>query len=56
MPWPQGTNDGMTQIGIPGLLKGELLKLCSVLPLRHLPGPMLHRKLILKEGDLLSNS
>jgi hypothetical protein len=31
--------------------KAELLELCSTLPLRHLPGLMSHRKLILKEGN-----
>jgi hypothetical protein len=43
----------MAQLRAPGLQKGELLKLLSPLPLRHLSGLTLHRKLTLKEGDLL---
>jgi hypothetical protein len=46
----------MTQLGTSGLQKGELLELLSVLPLRHLPGPTLRHKLILKEGDLLGKA
>jgi hypothetical protein len=56
MPHPWGTDDGMTQLGTSGLQKGELLELLSVLPLRHLPGPTLRHKLILKEGDLLGKA
>jgi hypothetical protein len=51
-PWR--TDDGMIDLGTSGLQKGELLKVCSVLALRHLMGPMLCSKFILKEGDLLS--
>jgi hypothetical protein len=42
----------MVQLRAQGLQKGELLKLLLVLPLRHLSGQMLRRKLALKEGDL----
>jgi hypothetical protein len=52
MPHTWGTDDGVAQLGALGLKKGELLKLLSTLPLRHLSGPMLRRKLTLKEGDL----
>jgi hypothetical protein len=52
MPQPWGTNDIMAQLRTLGLQKGELLKLCLVLPLRHFPGPTLRRKLNLKEGHL----
>jgi hypothetical protein len=52
MPHTWGTDDGMAHLGAPGLQKGELLKLLMVLPLRHLSGLMLLRKLTLKEGDL----
>jgi hypothetical protein len=52
IPHPRGTDDGMVQLRAQGLQKGELLKLLLVLPLRHLSGPMLRRKLALKEGDL----
>jgi hypothetical protein len=50
MPHPWVTDDGVAQLGTPGLQKGELLKLLSALPLRHLPGPVLHHNLILKES------
>jgi hypothetical protein len=53
-PW--GTDDSTTQLKIPCLKKGELLKLCSTLPLRHFPGPTLHYKLVLMEGDLLGKA
>jgi hypothetical protein len=43
-PW--GTDDSTTQLKIPCLKKGELLKLCSTL----------HYKLILMEGDLLGKA
>jgi hypothetical protein len=56
MPHPWGTNDGMTQLIASGLQKGELLELFSVLPLRHLLGLMLGRKLVLKEGELLDKA
>jgi hypothetical protein len=56
MPHPWGTNDGMAQLRTSGLQKGELLKLLSVLPLRHLSGPMLSHKLALKEDDLLDKA
>jgi hypothetical protein len=58
MPHPRGTNDSVTQLGAPSLLKGELQKLLSTFPLRHGPdapslaGLMLRRKLILKESNL----
>jgi hypothetical protein len=53
MPHPWGTDNGVTQLRAPGLLKGELPKLFSVLPIRLLLGSMLRHKLALKEGDLL---
>jgi hypothetical protein len=56
MPRPWGNDDGMTQLRTPGLSKGELLELFLALPLRHLPSPTLHRKLILKESDLPSKA
>jgi hypothetical protein len=56
MPRPWGTDDGMAQLGAPGLQKGELLKLLSVLPLRRFSSLTLHRKLTLKEGDLLDKA
>jgi hypothetical protein len=56
MPHPWGTNDGMAQLGTSGLQKGEILKLLSVLPLRHLSVPMLCHKLALKEGNLLDKA
>jgi hypothetical protein len=49
---PSRTDDGMAHLGTPSLQKAELLKVCLVLPHRHLLGLMLHRKLILEEGDL----
>jgi hypothetical protein len=49
---PRRADDGTTELRTSGLQKGELLKVCLVLPLRHLSGPMHHRKLILMEGDL----
>jgi hypothetical protein len=52
MPPPYGTDDGVAQLGAPDLQKGELLKLLSALPHRHLSSPMLRHKLTLKEGDL----
>jgi hypothetical protein len=52
MPHQSGTDDGMAQLRALSLQKGELLKLLSTLPLRHLSGPTLHCKLTLKEGDL----
>jgi hypothetical protein len=52
MPRPRGTDDNVTQLKAPGLYKGELFELFSVLPLRHLPGLKLHRKLTLMENDL----
>jgi hypothetical protein len=52
MPRSWGTNDGMTQLETPGLQKGELPKLFSALPLRHLPSLTLRCKLIIKEGNL----
>jgi hypothetical protein len=56
MPRPWGTDDGMTQLGTPGLQKDELLKLFSMLPLRHLPGPILQHKHLLTEGDRLGKA
>jgi hypothetical protein len=56
MPHPVGTDDGVVQLRASGLQKGELLKLLSALPLRHLPGLMLCCKLALKEGDLLDKA
>jgi hypothetical protein len=53
---PLGTDDGKAQLETLCLQKGELLELCSVLPLRQLSGPTLYRKLILKEGKLLSKA
>jgi hypothetical protein len=41
----------MAQLRTPGLQKSELLKACLVLPLRHLLGLTLCRKLVLEEGD-----
>jgi hypothetical protein len=46
----------MTQLIASGLQKGELLELFSMLPLRHLLGLMLGRKLVLKEGKLLDKA
>jgi hypothetical protein len=42
----------MAQLKALVLQKGELLKLLSVLPFRHLPDLTLRHKLALKEGDL----
>jgi hypothetical protein len=42
----------MAELRTPSLQKGELLEACSMLPLKHLPGLTLRRKLILEEGDL----
>jgi hypothetical protein len=41
----------MTQLGTPGMQKGELLELCLALPLRHLPFLIICHKLVPKEGD-----
>jgi hypothetical protein len=49
---PGRTVDGKTQLRAPSLQEGELLDLCTVLPLRCFPCPMLHRKVILKKGNL----
>jgi hypothetical protein len=56
MPHPWGTNNGVAQLRAPGLQKGELHKLLSTHPLRHLSGLTLDRKLALKEGDLLDKA
>jgi hypothetical protein len=56
MPQPWGTNDGLAQLRVSGLQKGELLELCLALPLGLFPGPTLCCKLILKEGDLLDKA
>jgi hypothetical protein len=47
MPLPWETDDGMPQLRASGLQKVELLKLLSTLPLRHLLGLTLRRKLTL---------
>jgi hypothetical protein len=46
----------MTQLRASGLLKGELLELLSMLPLRHLSSPMLRGELIVKKGDLMGKA
>jgi hypothetical protein len=56
MPCQWGTDDGVAQLGAPGLHKGELLELLLALPLKHLLGLTLHCKLALKEGDLLDKA
>jgi hypothetical protein len=52
IPHPWENDDGMAQLGAPTLERGELLKLLSALPLRHLSSLMLRCKVALKEGDL----
>jgi hypothetical protein len=42
----------MAQLGSLSLKEGELLKVCTVLPLKRFSGPMLHCKVILKKGNL----
>jgi hypothetical protein len=56
MPYLWGIDIGVAQLRASGLQKGELLKLLLMLPLRHLLGPTLRCKLILKEGDLPDKS
>jgi hypothetical protein len=56
MPHPWGIDNGVAQLRALGLQKGELLKLLSMLPLRHLLGPTIHHKLALKQGDLSDKS
>jgi hypothetical protein len=48
MPHPWGTDNGMAQLRVLGLQKGELLKMLSVLPLRDLSDPTLRHKIALK--------
>jgi hypothetical protein len=56
IPRPWGTDDGVMQLRALGLQKGELHKLFSVLPLRHLLSLTLRGKLVLKKGDLIGKA